>query len=40
MTKWSKAGTGLWFGLDISNEALKEAQRRHHNSKEEKKKQI
>lgn len=25
MTKWSKAGTGLWFGLDISDEALKEA---------------
>ncbi|CAK83615.1 unnamed protein product (macronuclear) [Paramecium tetraurelia] len=40
MYKWSKAGTGLWFGIDISSESLKEAERRHKTQKEDKKKQI
>ncbi|CAD8119387.1 unnamed protein product [Paramecium primaurelia] len=40
MQKWSKAGTGLWFGIDISDTSLKEAERRHKTQKEDKKKQI
>lgn len=25
MQKWSRAGTGVWLGIDISSESLKEA---------------
>lgn len=33
MSKWSKVGTGVWFGLDISGESLKEALNRHQQNK-------
>lgn len=31
--KWQRAGTGAWFGIDISGEGLKEAMKRQRESK-------
>lgn len=37
MTKWQRAGTGVWFGIDISGESLKEALNRHRTGEDKKK---